>query len=369
MNKRKIQRSAIVLYVIIAGLIGLLIWIGTRPPKISPRPMANSDERTNPIVGEFLSRESQQKESLATGTNVSVGKVSRKDGVAALIQDKLTEKRAGLARINDVPIVFNGRLEDQYGDPVADARIDASVRVYNGFRSTVERFNVSTDANGMFHIDHGKGESLGIAPSKEGYVVATSQTHFNYSHFMPKGEQYHPNPNNPTVIKMWKLQGAQPLIAINKQHKLSYTDKPVHFDLLAGQIVTSGGDIMITVNRSEGVVSSRTMQDWSVQVEAVDGGLVRTDIDKARATYILPEDGYQLHDMFIMSTNPPHKWFGGIDQMYFVRSRGGKVYSKVNVSVAINHNPGDPVWVEFRGSANPNGGRNFEADAQRMHRP
>ena len=80
-------------------------------------------------------------------------------------------------------------------------------------------------------------------------------------------------------------------------------------------------------------------------------------------TYALPESGYQPSDAFIVSTNAPHQWAGSIEQMYFVRSRGGQVYSKVNVGLAINRNPADPVWVEFRGAANANGSRNFEADA------
>jgi hypothetical protein len=271
--------------------------------------------------------------------------------------------REGLSSLNDVPIVFDGKVEDQFGNPVAGAKVAASIRIYNGLQSTVERFEVFSDANGFFHIDHGKGEALGIMPSKEGYVPATANTRFVYSRLWPEAEQYNPDPNHPTVIKMWKLQGAEPLVGIDQRHKLSYTDTPVSFDLLAGKIVPSGGDIKITVSRSEGVVSAQTLQDWSVKIEAVDGGLIRTDVAEARVTYALPERGYQSGDMFIMSTNSPYKWFGGVHQMYFVSSRGGQVYSKLNVGLAINRNPADPVWVEFRGTANANGSRNFEADA------
>jgi hypothetical protein len=39
------------------------------------------------------------------------------------------------------------------------------------------------------------------------------------------------------------------------------------------------------------------------------------------------------------------------------------MYSKVNVGVSINQNPDDYVWVEFRGVANTNGSRNWEATA------
>jgi hypothetical protein len=120
------------------------------------------------------------------------------------------------------------------------------------------------------------------------------------------------------------------------------------------------------MTRSAGEVSERTLQDWSVKIEVVDGGLIKTSAAEARVTYQLPEDGYEASDLFIMSTNPPNKWLGGADQTYFVKSRNGQIFSKLNFGVSINQRPDDYVWVEFHGEANPNGSRNFEADAAAM---
>ena len=55
-------------------------------------------------------------------------------------------------------------------------------------------------------------------------------------------------PNN--SAPMWKLQGAEPLAGIAQKHRLHYTDVPIHFDLLAGKIVASGGDFKLTVRRA-----------------------------------------------------------------------------------------------------------------------
>jgi hypothetical protein len=178
-------------------------------------------------------------------------------------------------------------------------------------------------------------------------------------------DHFTPDPNNPTVIKMWKLQGAEPLVSINQRYKFHYTDVPMSFDLLTGKIVPTGGDIKIMVSRSPGVVSGRTRQDWSVQVEAVDGGLIESG-GQERVTYQAPEGGYQPSDSFIMSTNAPHKWFGGVDQTFFLQSRNGQVYSKVNFGISINQQPDDYVWVEFHGVANTNGSRNWEGDTSTM---
>jgi hypothetical protein len=45
------------------------------------------------------------------------------------------------------------------------------------------------------------------------------------------------------------------------------------------------------------------------------------------------------------------------------------MFAKVDISAAINQQPDDYVWVEFHGEANPNGSRNFEADATAMNPP
>lgn len=359
----KNARSILWLCATIVVLTVLLIWFAKKPGEPTARSTADDAVTPESVAEKALPETTQQKAASANRPSQLITSAVHTNATVPTDKDKGTQMREGLSTLNDVPIVFDGKVEDQFGNPVAGAKVAASIRIYNGLQSTVERFEVFSDANGFFHIDHGKGEALGIMPSKEGYVLATANTRFVYSRLWPEAEQYNPDPNHPTVIKMWKLQGAEPLAGIDQRHKFPYTGTPVSFDLQAGKIVASGGDIKITVSRSEGVVSAQTLQDWSVKIEAVDGGLIRTDAAEARVTYALPASGYQPGDMFIMSTDVPYKWFGGVHQMYFVRSRGGQVYSKLNVGVAINRNPADPVWVEFRGAANVNGSRNFEADA------
>jgi hypothetical protein len=158
---------------------------------------------------------------------------------------------------------------------------------------------------------------------------------------------------------MWKLQGAEPLVSISQRYKLPYTSAPLNFDLLAGKIVPSGGDISIVVNRPAGDVSERTMQDWSVQVEAVNGGLMDSG-GQERVTYAAPDSGYEPSETFTMSTST-HSWRGAFDQGFFVESRNGQVYSKVTIGMAINQNPDGFMYITFNGAANANGSRNWEA--------
>src|SRR5579859_3458441 len=269
-----------------------------------------------------------------------------------------------LSAYNDVPIDFYGKVEDQFSNAVANAAVNFNVRVYNGIESTVKRGQVTTDANGQFTISGYKGESLGLVPAKAGYALATTGngTFFKYSHL--EDQHYVPDQKNPTVIKMWKLQGAEPLVSINKNYKLYYTNAPMNFDLLTGQIVQSGGDLRITVNRPPGVISGRNELDWSVQIEAVAGGLIDA-AGQERVTYLAPESGYQPSVNVSASTNGHGVEL--IQQGLFVRSRNGQVYSKVGISFRINSEPDGLMYINFSGIANANGSRNWEGDPNTMN--
>jgi hypothetical protein len=248
-------------------------------------------------------------------------------------------------------------LEDQFGNPVVGAQINANVTIENGFQHITDNFSIVSDVNGFFRINHGKGESLGLAPEKNGYVVASTGTFFKYSHL--ERQPYVPDQSNPTVIKMWKLQGAEPLFGVNQRYKFHYTNEPINFDLMTGKIVPNGGDIRITINRPAGNVSERTMQDWSVRVEVPDGGLIDTGGQEG-VTYTAPESGYEPSETFIMSTHA-HSWCGVLNQKFFIRSRNGQIFGKINFGIGINQNPDDYVHMEIHGIANTNSSRNWEA--------
>jgi len=152
-----------------------------------------------------------------------------------------------LATLNDEPIIFYGKLEDQFSNAVGNASINFDVRIYNGLESTVKRGQVISDANGFFKISGYHGESLGMMPHKEGYAVASASTYIKYSRMEQR--YFVPDPKSPVVIRMWKIQGEEPLIGIGKKFKLHYTNAPICFDFLTGTIVSNGGDIRITITR------------------------------------------------------------------------------------------------------------------------
>jgi hypothetical protein len=347
----KMRRSIIWFVAAVAFVIALVLWHGPRrsgPPALSPG-TPTRDGPTATVSPLRASNVSQNAVSLLPASH-------NKETVAP--QNKKEQMQMGLAEMNDVPIVFYGKLEDQLGNPVVDAQIAASVRIYNGLQSTVDRFSVSSGAEGLFTINHGKGESLSIVPNKFGYVLATENTLFKYSYMY--ADHFTVNPNEPTVIKMWKLQGADPLINITKEYRLAFTSTPIFLNLISGQTVPFGGDLEALIVRSSGSISKKTPADWSIELKPVNGGIMQKDYHTAQITFEAPTEGYQESYSVQMNKRDP-AWSENIHEVFFLKSRGGQIYSKFSLDFGINGEPNGSLYLKIKGVANTNSSRNWEA--------
>jgi hypothetical protein len=360
-----IRRSILFLATIAVLLVVLALWYWER--KAPEAPLAASNE-TNGAPAE----RSEYRPPVAA-TLVETNAPTGSTGAATVLanaprpppESKADRRREVLSTYNDVPIDFYGKLEDQYGNPVGGAEVKGSIRVISGVRQGTDWLTTTSDENGLFHF-HGKGQDISTMPSKKGYALASLDGGGNYSMLGPEKERAHPDPNNPVVIKMWKLQGAEPLLSIDQRYKLPYKSDPVYFDLIAGKVVPSGGDLKLTVNRSPGVISGRSRLDWSLQIEAVDGGVMDA-AGQERIIYAAPDSGYQQSMTFTFSTNAPNKWSGGFTQGFLLTSRSGQVYGKVGLSFDINDAPDEPMTATFRGIANTNHSRNWEGDPNTLN--
>jgi hypothetical protein len=350
----KIHRSILWLAAIVVVFIVLVFCFGKKKPMETPVPVSTETNiepvptsKPSPAVSADVHTNAPIANAATTASTPKPALGSKEEGMLGV-----------LSTYNDVPIDFYGKLEDQGGNPVAGAEIKGSIMVINGQRQGTDHFSTTSDANGLFEF-HGRGENIGMMPRKEGYALASTETLFKYSRM--EDHPYVSDANNPTVIKMWKLRGAEPLLKIRQNYKLHYNAEPIYFDLIAGTIVPSGGDIKMTVSRSPGLMSGRIRLDWSVQVEAVNGGLMDSDGQEA-VTYTAPDSGYQPSDVFIFSTNAPNKWFGAFNQGLFLMSRNGQVYSKLNLFFRINSDPDGFMNITFDGVANTNSSQNWEGD-------
>jgi hypothetical protein len=352
----KIRRSILWFIAIVAVLIATVLWFGKKKPEEAPLTVS---VETNPAP--LVAARSNPPVSAPVQTNALMTLTTNGADLSKSPPQSKTERAIGLlSTYNDVPIDFYGKVEDQFSNGVAGAAVNFSVRVMNGQESTVERGQVITDGNGFFTITGYKGQDLGLAPQKAGYVLATTSTLFKYSHL--EDRPYVSDPNNPTVIKMWKLQGAEPLVGINETFKLPYTGAPIFFDLVTGNVVPGGGDLEIIVTRTPGVITQRNHGDWSIKLVPVNGGIIETDYHAAQVTFEAPIDSYQ-DTYFVQMNHDDPGWFDNIQRAFFLMSRGGQVYSRFSLDFGINDDPDGAMWFQFKGVANANGSRNWEAAA------
>jgi hypothetical protein len=347
-----IRRAFFWFIAIAAVLIALVFWFAKKQPVETP---AATSTETN--AAPTAATTPGQPASVPVPTTAPPAQAAA-NAAAPSKPDKGEQIKEGLATLNDVSIAFYGKLEDQFGNPVGGAQIAGSTIIYNGIKTGGERVSVTSDANGFFKIDAGKGESLGIMPRKEGYVLATTGTYFKYSYMY--ADHFTPDPNNPTVIKMWKLQGAEPLVGIGKEYKLPFTNAPLFFDLVTGNVSDNGGDLEIIITRAPGSLSKRSPGDWSIRLKPVNGGIIESDFATSRITYEAPAEGYQDDYLVRMNHDDP-AWCDGIDKEFFLKSRNGQVYGKLYLVFGINREPNDLLYFQFKGVANTNGSRNWEA--------
>ncbi len=345
----KIRRLIFWFIVIVAVLIALVLWHGKKQPVETSAAPSVPTTPSQSVSAPLRTNEPPTQVSSSATTTTSQPKSSVPNDKVGLLKEIL--------QANDADIVFYGRLEDQSGSAVDGAEINFNIQYENPNARGIQHGQVVADGNGFFTISGYKGANLTIIPKKVGYVLAMTGTTFRYSRISPG--YFVPDAGNPTVIKMWKLQGAEPLVGINKTFKLPYTAAPMNFDLITGQVVPSGGDLKITVNRPAGVISGRNPQNWSIDVEVVDGGFIETSPGESAMTYAAPESGYQPGGIFDKNNGPDL-----VDKMLFIQSRNGQVFSKLHLLFGINDTPDEMMSVTFNGVANTNGSRNWEATGQ-----
>ncbi len=233
----------------LVAIILALLLLGKRTPERTQIDIADTNTSATIISSNAASR-------LAVRTNGSVSSSSPTAGSSVPpVESKEQQVKATLAEFNDVDMQFYGRLVDQLGAVVPYAKITFEVPYNNGNAVGVQRGTTQADENGFFAITGYKGKSLSVVPVKAGYALASTNGGGIYSRLWPESSQVRADRNNPTVIQMWKLQGDQPLVDVSKEYRIPFSGAPIGFDLLTGEIVSTGGDIKLTIHRPQGEVS------------------------------------------------------------------------------------------------------------------
>jgi hypothetical protein len=268
-------------------------------------------------------------------------------------------KQGILSTYNHVPIDFYGKLVDQFGTPVAGADIKGSIRVINGFRRGTDWLSTTSGADGRFEF-HGKGQDIGVAPTKAGYVYLTMNGTGNYSLLSSEEERAHPDPSSPVILKMWKLQGAQHLISFRIDSYVPVNGTPVIFDLHTGTRVEQGGDLTIRLE-SPAKPNAGEGYDWRVSVQPMDGGIFQPRDIRPDQMFEAPETGYEK-EFDLAYRNGASPWSSRFKSSFYFSTRAGRCYGKLTLSITTDVVREGGALVMLSGYLNPTGFRNLEMD-------
>ncbi len=335
----------------------VLLWFTERPNEnpVSSHPPAD-------VQAEFENSRTIVKPTREEIERPSHRKITVKPTLAATnptpIETKEERTRTVLAELNDVPITFYGRVQDQVGKPVVGAEITGSVIIDNGVKEGTKKVSAISDANGVFHLNGGHGESLGVMPRKEGYALTATQTEFKYSHFYPESRHL-PDANNPVVFKMWKLQGGERLVHFQFKARVPCDSKAVRFDLQTSQRVESGGDVIVSV---ESPIKTKPTEkyNWKALIQPVDGGLIPYT-GRMESVFLAPEAGYEP-EFVVGFQKDAQAWSSRFNGSFYLKAHGGGIYGKIDVGIITDAVKDGFIPIMASGYINLSGSRNLEID-------
>jgi hypothetical protein len=264
---------------------------------------------------------------------------------------------------HNIPIKIYGQVIDQNSNPVPDVKINVTIQQLHAnpnaplwTDSKGIPVKAQTGEDGRFVIHGTKGSYLHIdSVQKDGYRLSPkTENIYGYGDVI---NPHHPDSKTPVIIKMWKLGKPQQLI----HHYLSgigipVDGQPVQFDLVNGQKVSSGGQLVARLRRNPQVLPPRYGRyDWSLELEIPNGGLVANNDE---FMYLAPENGYQETFKFDMPKDADN-WTTAINQQLYIALENGKCFGSLIVRLNTIHDT-PPLGINLDIVINPNGSRSLQ---------
>jgi hypothetical protein len=351
----KIRGSIIWFVVVVAGLIMLVLWLGKKPVQ-TPLSVVVATNAAPPTASTPTVPSNVYIHTNAPSAQVASS--STPAAIRTLPQDKVGVLKE-ILQANDADIVFYGRLEDQFGNAVGNTPVNFAVRYENLNGRGVQRGQVVADGNGLFKISGYKGQDISVIPEKAGYIPLEIKGIGNYSPVLyPEDQRAHPDPNNPILIKMWKLQGGEHLIHLQTEIHVPIDGTPINLDLQTGQI-SGGGDLIVQV-KTVPAPNVRQRYDWQATIQSINGGLISSS-EEFEQMLQAPDTGYNSKfDIAYQKDVIP--WSTTFNGGFYFSSRNGGCYGKLGIEILSDVVKNGTVPVILNSYVNPSGSRNLEID-------
>lgn len=256
------------------------------------------------------------------------------------------------------PIAFYGRVVDQFGDVVPDAKIVFSAN--DKEVGSNSKYYTKTDANGLFAINGIAGITLWVDVSKVGYrkipkgdAKIPSAGFFQY--YDVGGGVHVPHKNSPVMFQLQKVGTTEALVKIEKKNlRISRNGIPLSISL-----DQNGGHwvVLRCWNKEIEAQVGQYQYDWRFEITVPDGGIL---IRKDMYEFQVPEKNFVSGDVVEMQAAlPKDHWRSFLKRSYYMRFADG-TYARANLEVQA----GGDHFVVWESLYNPKpGSRNLESDS------
>ena len=342
-----------VLIAVVVILLGMLLW-WVRAKTAS----SNPDAAKQPVTTVQSSAGQVKNDS----PPVEPAAVSAKAPLPPQPQSKREQMREILSKLNDKEIEFYGKVIDQFGTPIPGVNVGGSAIYNNGVSSGVQEKKTVTDAEGFFSFTGMRGRTFDCGLRKPGYQTMPEGDAWDYTELVPEEKRHHPDPKNPVILRMWKLQGAEPMIYFDRKSFMLPPDgAPVRIDLATGKKVSSGGDVIVTIEQPMAPPGERlTHYAWTAKITAT--GLQEST---AKLMYLAPERGYTSALNYGENGNERVQE-KQVAKSFYLKTADGR-YARVSMDLTSDTNPERGSYVGLTWWLNPKpGSRNLEFDPAKL---
>ncbi|MEQ1748333.1 MAG: carboxypeptidase-like regulatory domain-containing protein [Prosthecobacter sp.] len=271
--------------------------------------------------------------------------------------------------IYHAPINLYGQVIDQYGNPVADADVQAHVATSPTMQSNSgKKICTKTDASGFFAIERERGASMYVRVEKAGFYryfgtsippgKVGSEENFHYGFNTGKGLHV-ANKRAPVVFHLWKADF--PRLALIRQRddgawgiKNHGTPRKIPFNSAR----RNDGHFIEVQNWSDQTQKNAEHHyTWRMRISVPNGELAPRN---GELDFTAPLTGYVPSYEFEMPASlEGRKWTDGKNVSFFVRFNDG-VHARFGGKMLAGY---DPPQLSFEGYLNPEPeSRNLTAD-------
>jgi len=250
-------------------------------------------------------------------------------------------------------IDFYGKVQDQYGKPVAGANVYYSAA--DQYFGDSSKYKGESGPDGSFSIKGIKGAGLYVEVSKDGYDRIPDQSYGGFAYGVPSGRPP-PTAHEPAQFVLRKKAIADPLIVINnRQFKVPNGGRPLEIDLRTGrQAHANEGDLRIERWEDEKNRGARQKFSWKCRISVPGGGLVERD---KNFDFQAPADGYQEAIEIDQPATLEVKWQSAKEVQYFVQLKD-RTFARVSLEL----HAGYTNFLLLECYLNPSGSQNLEYD-------